>query len=277
MSFLSETLVSTRRAVEERSRQRPLEALRASLPDRPDDRVFLKALGSPGVSVIAEFKRRWPSAEDQELPADPDLREIVGDYERAGAHAVSVLTEGPKFGGSHEDLRMARDACSLPILDKDFIVEEYQVYEAAEAGADAILLIGAAFKDEAHQLRRLHALAREIHLDVLVEVRSEDELDHALGIGADLIGINNRDLDTLCVDSETTRQLVAHIPADVKVTVVSESGLRASSELEGLDDRVNAVLIGAVLMTATDRCATCREFVSAGATKVADSAHPALA
>ncbi len=276
MSFLSETLISTQHAVDERRRQRSLDAIRADLSPRSDDRVFLKALRSPGVSVIAEFKRRWPSARVGDRPRDPDLRQIVGDYQRAGASAVSVLTEDRGFGGSHADLRLARQACSLPILDKDFIIDDYQVYEAADAGADAILLIGEAFED-AGIFGDLYALARELHLDVLVEVRSEEELDRALDIGVDLVGINNRDLKTLLIDPEVTRQLVAHIPTDADVTIVSESGLKSSDELNELDERVDAVLIGAALMKAPDRYAKCAEFVGVGAKKAVDWRRPALA
>jgi indole-3-glycerol phosphate synthase len=276
MRFLSETLISTQRAVEERRRLRSLDAIRADLSPRSDDRVFLNALRSPGVSVIAEFKRRWPSAKEGDQPHDPDLRQIVGDYQRAGARAVSVLTENEKFGGSHADLRLARQVCDLPILDKDFIIDEYQVYEAVDAGADAILLIGEALSD-AGRFGYLYTLARELHLDVLVEVRSEGELDRALDVGADLVGINNRDLKTLRIDPEVTRQIVAHIPTDADIAVVSESGLKSSDELNGLDERVDAVLIGAALMTAPDRYAACSEFVRVGAQKDADRPHPALA
>src|ERR1700722_4477822 len=276
MSFLSKTLLSTRHAVDGRRRERPLDPIQANLVPRSDDRVFLNALRSPGVSVIAEFKRRWPSAKPQDLPRDPNLREIVADYERAGACAVSILTENPRFDGPHDDLRSARQVCNLPLLDKDFIIDEYQVYEAADAGADAILLIGAAFAD-ATEFSCLHAVARELHLDVLVEVRSEEELDRALDVGSDLIGINNRDLKTLTIDPEVTRQLVAHIPSDADVTVVSESGLRTSGDLNALDRRVGGVLVGAALMTADDRYATCREFVEVGAQQGIDSTHPAFA
>lgn len=279
MSFLSETLTCTKLAVESRQRERSIEDVKANMPARSEERVFLKTLRSEGISVISEFKRRWPSAIKQELQLNPDLSEIVRAYEKAGASAVSVLTEVHKFGGSYKDLRMAREACTLPILDKDFIIDPYQVYEAAEAGADAILLIGAALKDDPGQLGRLHDLAREARLDVLVEVRNDEELERALAVDADLIGINNRDLDTLEIDRETTRRLAARIPANV--TIVSESGFRTAKDLADLDDRVDAVLIGAALMTAPDTEEMCRELTRAGAeigvAKSGESAHPAFA
>jgi indole-3-glycerol phosphate synthase len=264
MNILDETLASTRRAVDRRKRVRSLADLQRRLPNRPDERAFLRALHSPGVSVIAEFKRQWPSAHKRELPVAPDVRTTVGDYQRAGASAVSVLTEKEGFGGSHDDLRVARESCTLPILDKDFIIDEYQVYEAADAGADAILLIGAAFTSDPSAFEHLYGVARGLHLDVLVEVRNEDELDQAMKSGADLIGINNRDLTTLNVDLETSHRLVSRIPETADIAIVSESGLKESRAISALDERVSAVLVGAALMTAPDRCSKCREFVEAG-------------
>jgi indole-3-glycerol phosphate synthase len=197
--------------------------------------------------VIAEFKRRSPSAGT--LNEAPDLYELLRAYERGGASALSVLTEGPNFDGTLEDLRAARMACELPILRKDFIVDDYQLYEAKVARADAVLLIVAALEPE--QLRALRERAGTLGLDVLVEVHDHDELQVALKIGADLIGINNRDLRDFSVDVERTERLMGEIPPDV--TVVSESGIAEDEQLSRLEDvGVAAVLVGEMLMRSAD-------------------------
>lgn len=274
MSFLSNILGSTRHAVETRKRERPLEDIVAGIQPRSSDRIFLNALQGTGVSIIAEFKRRSPSSDVQRNAAD--LQGILGAYKRGGASAVSVLTEGPNFGGSLTDLRAARAACDLPILDKDFIIDEYQVYEAAEAGADAILLIVAALADEAEKLRRLHSLARELRLDVLIETRSAEELSLAMDVSSDLLGINNRNLDTFDVDVDTTLRLTEKAPP--AATVVSESGLQTRRDLDRLAGcGVGAALIGSALMNDPDPEAKCRELVGAGTVGSSAAAHHALA
>jgi indole-3-glycerol phosphate synthase len=208
---------------------------------------FKAALQGPGMSVIAEFKRRSPSAGT--LREAPDLHELVGAYERGGASALSVLTEGRHFDGTLEDLRAARAACGLPILRKDFIVDEYQLYEAKVACADAVLLIVAALQPG--ELRVLNERALTLGLDVLVEVHDRDELQSALKIDAELIGINNRDLRDFSVDVERTAQLMDQIPAGV--TVVSESGIGSAGQLRRLADAgVDAVLVGETLMRSAD-------------------------
>ena len=177
-------------------------------------------------------------------------------YERAGAAALSVLTEEQGFGGSLADLRRARAASSLPILRKDFIVDEYQVLEALVGGADAILLIVAAL--DVVRLAQLHAVAAELGLGVLVEVHDDRELALAAEIGAAVIGINNRDLTTLSVDVRRTFELLPLVPDDA--VVVAESGFRTRAELEALAGAgVDAVLVGEALMRAPDIEAACRE------------------
>jgi indole-3-glycerol phosphate synthase len=199
------------------------------------------------VSVIAEFKRRSPSVGS--LREAPELLEIVSAYERGGAAAISVLTEGEHFGGSLEDLREARGVCQLPILRKDFILDPYQLYEAKLAGADAVLLIVAALGDT--ELASLHEQALNLGLDVLVEVHDRDELERALSLGAKLIGINNRDLRDFSVDLGRTFQLLDAIPRDV--SVISESGITEHAQLERLrSSGVRAVLVGERLMRAAD-------------------------
>jgi indole-3-glycerol phosphate synthase len=168
-------------------------------------------------------------------------------------------TEPFHFCGSLDDLRAARAATSLPVLRKDFIVDPYQVYEASAAGADAILLIVAALHPE--DLRVLHAEARALDLDVLVEIHDEDELEVALDIEADVLGINNRDLGNFSVDVQRTFELLADIPAGK--TVVSESGIRTRDQLDEMDRvGVDAVLVGETLMRAPDPEAACRELVA---------------
>jgi indole-3-glycerol phosphate synthase len=243
-TILDRIVAETREEVERRKRDEPL-ALTGREPIA--GRGFRDALAGPGIGVIAEFKRRSPSA--GALGEDPDLHEMVEAYERGGAVAVSVLTEGPNFGGCLEDLRDARAACALPILRKDFIVDPYQLHEARAAGADAVLLIVAALA--LRELQSLHDDARAIGLDVLVEVHDGEELERALATGADIVGVNNRDLRDFSVDVERTEQLMSRIPASA--TVVSESGIAAAAQLERLQRAgVHAVLVGESLMRSQD-------------------------
>jgi indole-3-glycerol phosphate synthase len=215
--------------------------------ERPRGR-FHDALARPGISVIAEFKRRSPSAGSLR-EGHADVAKVVGAYEQGGASALSVLTEGPNFEGSLDDLCAARTACALPILRKDFIVDPYQLYEACAAGADAVLLIVAAL--EQRELAALHELARALGLDVLVEVHDRQELARATELGAGLIGVNNRDLRDFSVDVRRTSQLMDKMPPGA--TVVSESGIAAPEQLHELEGHgVAAVLVGESLMRASD-------------------------
>jgi indole-3-glycerol phosphate synthase len=236
MNALEPILATTRADVERRRGD--------ALPPREDElRDFAAALRAPGISLIAEHKRRSPSA--GAIREDLTLEDVVASYQRGGAAALSVLTENPNFGGSLDDLRRARAASSLPILRKDFIVDPYQLHESLAAGADAILLIVAALEDP--HLSALNDLASELGLAVLVEVHDERELHRALAVGAGLIGINNRDLTTLEVDTRRTFELRARVPTG-KV-VVAESGFSRRAELDELAAAgVDAVLIGEALM-----------------------------
>jgi indole-3-glycerol phosphate synthase len=244
-TVLEQILASTRTELEQRKRTTPIEQLAPGVTQAA--RPFYDALTRPGIAVIAEFKRRSPSA--GELRERPDLASIVSAYERGGASALSVLTEGPHFEGSLEDLRAARAACGLPLLRKDFIVDRYQLHEARAAGADAVLLIVAALDDPA--LTALHDEARTLGLDVLVEVHDSGELTRALELGVDLIGVNNRDLRDFSVDVGRTARLMAAVPAGV--AVVSESGIGTPAQLQALHEQgVQAVLVGESLMRAAD-------------------------
>jgi indole-3-glycerol phosphate synthase len=253
--MMEQLIAGAREGVEARRRDLPLADLESRLQSRSEDRPFNEALTRPGISLIAEFKRRSPSA-GALAPEALDVAAQVAAYERGGAAALSVLTDERHFGGSLADLRAARAACDLPILRKDFIVDPYQLYEAAVNGADAVLLIVAALGDE--ELRSLHREARSIDLDVLVEVHDEEEMERALEAGAEVIGINNRNLDDMSVDVATTYELMPDVPAGK--AVVAESGISGREELEELDRvGVDAVLIGTSLMSADDPEAKVRE------------------
>jgi indole-3-glycerol phosphate synthase len=248
VNALEKIVAGTRDDVRRRRAKVPLSELESALAGRGDDRPFCEALTLPGVSVIAEHKRRSPSAGT--IRADASVADVVVAYERGGAAALSILTEGRHFGGSLDDLRAARTASALPILRKDFIVDLYQVYESAAAGADAILLIVAALDRD--ELAALHTEALTLDLDVLVEVHDEEQLEIALEVvDADVIGINNRDLTDFSVDIERTFELLADIPAGK--TVVSESGFHSRQQLDKLERvGVDGVLVGELLMRAPD-------------------------
>ena len=255
---LEELLEATRERLEARRRERPVAELERAAAARGEGRPFNEALSHPGTSLIAEHKRRSPSAGT--LREGASVGEIVGAYERGGAAAVSVLTEERHFGGSLADLRDAREVSSLPILRKDFTIDPYQLYEAKADGADALLLVVGALSPP--ELERLYAEARGLDLDALIEVHGREELEVALGLDADVIGINNRDLTDFSVDLERTYELLADVPAGK--TVVSESGIASREQIEELERvGVDAVLVGEILMRAPDPEAAVRELTRA--------------
>ena len=245
MSILEEILASTRADVDRRRRDVPESALPAAGDRRTH--AFRDALAEPGLSIIAEHKRRSPSAGS--IRPGSSVGEVVRAYERGGAAAISVLTEEQHFDGSLDDLREAHAACSLPLLRKDFIVDSYQLAEAASAGASAVLLIVAALEPTA--LASLHGEAGRRGLDVLVEVHDRAELDVALGVGAEIIGVNNRDLRDFSVDIERTFGLLGAMPDEA--IVVAESGIATLEQLDRLRRHgVHAALIGERLMRERD-------------------------
>jgi len=251
---LDRIVETTREEIERRREVASLADLEAALGSRQETRPFQEALTRPGISLIAEHKRRSPSA--GLIREGAEVADVVQAYERGGAAALSILTEPFHFGGSLDDLRAARAATHLPVLRKDFVVDPYQLYESAAAGADAILLIVAAL--EPAVLAELHREAWDLDLDVLVEVHDEAELEIALDVEAEIIGINNRDLGDFSVDIERTYELLSDVPAGK--TVVSESGFSTRDQLDDLDRvGVDAVLIGETLMRADDLEAACRE------------------
>lgn len=253
--LLAEIIAVKQAEVAERRRQVPqrelIEQARRRIPRR-----FAAALSVGGRAVIAELKCKSPSRGI--LRKDYQPAGIAAGYEAAGARALSVLTDGPYFGGTLGDLRQARAATRLPVLRKDFIVDEYQVAEAAAAGADALLLIVAALSDG--QLRLLFDRAAEFGLDALVEVHCEEELERAAALGAQLIGVNNRDLATLAVSIETSLRLAPRLPAGA--LAVSESGLRSRQDLERLEAvGYRAFLVGERFMAAPDPGAALRQML----------------
>ncbi len=251
---LEDLVGATRDSLERRKRERPLADLEREAGARREAQPFAEALSRPGTSLIAEHKRRSPSA--GAIREGARCGDLVRAYERGGAAAVSVLTEEAHFGGSLADLDEARSATYLPILRKDFTVDAYQVYEAKAAGADAVLLVVGSLDPD--QLASLANLAWDLDLDALVEIHDAEELERALEIDADIIGINNRDLEDFSVDIERTFDLIADVPAG-KV-VVSESGIHDRHQIEELEQvGVDAVLIGEHLMRAPDPEATVRE------------------
>jgi indole-3-glycerol phosphate synthase len=254
LSRLDSIVQATRDEVERRKRERPLAELEREAERRPEGRPFHEALARPSTSLIAEHKRRSPSA--GEIRAGASVTEIVRAYERGGAAALSILTEERHFGGSLDDLAEARAASDLPILRKDFTVDPYQLVEARAAAADAVLLVVGSL--ERDTLASLYQEARALDLDALVEVHDSEELEVALEIDADLIGINNRDLQDFSVDIAKTFDLLADVPAGK--TVVSESGIVYREQIEELERvGVDAVLVGETLMRAADPEAACRE------------------
>jgi indole-3-glycerol phosphate synthase len=232
------------RLADDAAAMQPTRGFEAALRDRD-------ALG-----VISEIKRRSPSKGDLNTALDPAV--LAVDYERGGAACLSVLTDGEFFGGSPDDLRAARAACSLPVLRKDFTVCELDVVDARLMGADCVLLIAAAL--DPAELTDLHALATGIGLDVLVEIHGEAELGHALAAGASLIGVNQRDLVTFEVDHERAVRMAGLIPSEA--VKVAESGVRGGDDARQLRAAgYDAVLVGETLVTSSDPSATIRELV----------------
>lgn len=245
-TVLARILDQTRATVDRRRRRLPRADLQArALAVEPAPGRFRDALARPGIGVIAEFKRRSPSA--GELRSGARIAEIAHEYEQGGARAMSVLTEEQNFEGSLDDLRAACAACALPLLRKDFVIDDYQLYEARAAQASAVLLIVAALTDG--QLEALHKQALAIGLDPLVEVHNAEELDRAAAVGARIIGVNNRDLRDFSVDVHRTYELLSRMPAGA--LVVSESGIATLQQVSELErEGVSAVLVGEALMRA---------------------------
>ncbi len=243
MSVLDDIVAGVREELERRRAETSEADLRARLLEVPPPRDPMPALSRAGSSVIAEVKRRSPSKGDLAEIADP--ASLASAYERGGAAAVSVLTEGRRFGGSLADLDTVRASVTLPVLRKDFVVEPYQLLEARAYGADLVLLIVAALPGDS--LDRLHDAARELGLTPLVEVHDEPEAERAVTLGAGLVGVNARNLKTLEVDPATFGKLAPLLPDDV--VKVAESGVAGPDDVRRLvDEGADAVLVGEALV-----------------------------
>lgn len=237
--------------------RRPLEAAIERARRAPAARDFAGALGGPGISVIAEIKRRSPS----KGPLAPDLVPglVAKHYEAGGAAALSVLTDEDHFGGSPLDLVEARSSVELPVLRKDFTVDARDVADARFMGADAVLLIVAALDDA--ELRDFHALAVELGLAVLVEAHDEREVERALACEATIVGVNQRDLVTFQVDTDRALRVAAAIPAGVRK--VAESGITEPSAVVRLAEAgYDAILVGEHLVTSPDPADALRRLVA---------------
>ncbi|MEP6635802.1 MAG: indole-3-glycerol phosphate synthase TrpC [Acidobacteriota bacterium] len=249
MEILSEIIARKKQRLITSKSEKPFEPLRKEalrLRSAIEPHLLVKALSSPATNVIAEFKRKSPSR--GVIRDGVTASGMASLYLAGGAAAISVLTEEDYFAGSLDDLKSVRNSVACPILRKDFIVDEYEVYETAATGADALLLIVAALEDE--ELSRLRRVAEEeLGLDALVEVHTEEEMRRAVASGARLIGVNNRNLKTLEVSLETSVSLARTIPPHT--IAVSESGLRSAEDLQSLRALgYKGFLIGESLMIA---------------------------
>ncbi len=256
--FLDDIIAHTRQEVARRKQALPQAELAARAKTAPPPLSFKRALDGPGLKLIAEVKKAAPSR--GVIRADFDPVAIALTYAEGGAAALSMLTEEKYFQGSLDYLRDAKMALGgrLPVMRKDFIIDPYQVYEARAYGADAFLLIVVALNRES--LAELLALGRKLGMDALVEAHNEAELGLALAAGADIIGINNRDLKTFKVDLDTTRRLMALMPPGK--TVVAESGIKNRQDIEKVRGwGVNAALVGEALTSSPDIAARMRELI----------------
>jgi indole-3-glycerol phosphate synthase len=256
---LGPLLATSRERLDDLRRRHGPGRLEQLAADAPAPRGFRQALAGPGLAVVAELKRSSPSAGPLRPGLDPC--ELAVELAGSGAAALSVLTEPVQFGGSLEDLRSVRSVSNVPVLRKDFLVGPEQVLEARAAGADAVLLIVRALEPET--LLACLQMARDLGMDALVEVHDEPEMLLAGSVGADLVGINNRDLDRLTVDLRVTEQLARLAPPGA--TLISESGISSQSDLARLAQcGADAVLVGETLMRAPDPAARLRELLAAG-------------
>lgn len=242
-TILEKIVASKQQEVERQKELVPLRYLQARIQEAGPVRPFRESLRGSHVSVIAEIKKASPSKGRLVRQFDPVATARV--YEEGGASAVSVLTDGPFFGGSLSFLPQVREVCSRPLLRKDFIIDPYQVVETRAWRADALLLIVAILSDA--QLSELLSLAASLDLDALVEVHTEEELERALATGATLVGINNRNLHTFETSLETTLQLARRVPPEI--VLISESGIFSQDDVEQVAaGGVDGILVGESLM-----------------------------
>jgi len=258
-TILDEIMAYHREHLPKTMQEVPFEDLRAFASVAPPTRDFYRALKAPGVSLIGECKKASPSK--GLLTPHYDPVHLAQAYERAGAKAISVLTDGRHFQGTLEHLRDVKETVRLPVLRKDFIFHPYQVYEARVAGADAILLIAAVLSDS--ELQALLQLAERLGMHGLVEVHTPAELERVLPLQPRVIGVNNRNLQTFEVDFANTARLRSNIPPEV--AVVAESGLKTAADIRQMVAiGVDAVLVGETLVRSKDPYQTARALVTAG-------------
>jgi len=261
MSFLEMILERKRDLVREKKKGLPAADLVSLTKGHGREGLFLTSLSerfTGQVKIIAEVKRSSPSRGTLRA-ADRDITETILAYEEGGASAVSILTEGSHFKGSLDDLILARETTELPVLRKDFIVDPYEIYEAAVFGADAVLLIAEALERE--EVEDLAALASSIGLDVLLEVHCRESFEKTGHIGGVLTGVNSRDLTTLSIDLAKARDVVAAIPEDRPVIV--ESGINNPSDIELFRDLgVSGFLVGTALMRSPNPAQTLRRLIT---------------
>ncbi len=268
MSFLEELLAGVRADLADREQQVPLDELKARAARQDPVRDPMQGYRADGISIIAEVKRSSPSKGQLAKISDPAA--LAADYEAGGAATISVLTEQRRFGGSLEDLAAVRAAVSVPVLRKDFIVSSYQLWEARANGADLVLLVVAALTD--NELLGLVDRARSIAMTPLVEVHDAVQLARALDAGADLVGVNARDLTTLAVDRDTFARLAPRIPDGI--VRVAESGVRGPRDVwEYARSGADVVLVGETLVTGQDPRSAVSDMVAAGAHPAARQRH----
>ena len=254
--ILDEIAAKTKERIEERKRVYPLAEIRAAARDMDSNTVFPfeKALAKPGMSFICEVKKASPSK--GVIAEHFPYVEIGREYENAGADAMSILTEPFYFQGSNDYLTAIRREVSIPLLRKDFTVDEYMLYEAKEIGADAVLLICAILSQT--QLEEYAGIARELGLSALVEAHDEQEIQMALRAGAKIIGVNNRNLKDFTVDISNSIRLRELVPGEI--LFVSESGMKTRADIAKLEENgTNAVLIGETFMRSDDKAGMLRE------------------
>lgn len=256
MTVLDGILAGVREDLAERESAVPLTGLKARVADAPPALDPLPAFRAPGVSIIAEVKRKSPSK--GELATIPDPAALARDYAAGGAAAISVLTERRRFGGSLDDLAAVRAQVGIPVLRKDFIVTPYQLWEARAWGADLALLMVVSLPGGL--LEELHGLARELGLTPLVEVHTEDELARAAELGAEVVGVNARDLTTLEVDRAVFQKLAPHLPEGV--VRVAESGVTGPEDVAEYHGwGADVVLVGEALVRSGDPRSSVSEFI----------------
>lgn len=260
--ILDEIMAYHREQLPKVMRHTPLADLRAFVSLSPKPLDFYSALKAKGVSLIAECKKASPSK--GLMVRNYDAVKLAKTYEKAGAAAISVLTDGRHFQGSLEDLRNVKEAVKIPVLRKDFIFDPYQIYEARVAGADAILLIAAVLSQ--NEMASLLELTHELGMNALVEVHSEAELEQVLPLKPRIIGVNNRNLQTFKVDFANTARLRTLIPQEI--VVVGESGLKTMEDVQQMAEiGVDAILVGETLVKSKNVRKTAVSFVNAGRVK----------